>query len=43
MLLEPLYKQPDDDSIPGDVSDESLDEIFREKYERDNNICRIRN
>ena len=34
MLLEPLYKQPDDDSIPGDVSDESLDEIFREHYER---------
>lgn len=34
LLLEPLYKQPDDDSIPGDVSDESLDEIFREHYER---------
>lgn len=34
MVLEPLYKQPDDDSIPGDVSDESLDEIFRERYER---------
>lgn len=34
MLLEPLYKQPDDDSIPGDVSDETLDEIFRENYER---------
>lgn len=34
MLLEPLYKQPDDDSIPGDVSDESLDEIFRERYEK---------
>ena len=36
MLLEPLYKQPDedDDSIPGDISDESLDEIFRENYER---------
>ena len=34
ILLEPLYKQPDDDSIPGDVSDESLDEIFREQYER---------
>lgn len=43
MLLEPLYKQPDDDSIPGDISDESLDAIFRERYERfsaiaDNNI-----
>ena len=34
LLLEPLYKQPDDDSIPGDVSDESLDELFRENYER---------
>ena len=34
MLTEPLYKQPDDDSIPGDVSDESLDELFREHYER---------
>ena len=34
MLLEPLYKQPDDDSIPGDVDDESLDSIFREHYER---------
>lgn len=34
MLLEPLYKQPDDDSIPGDVSDESLDAIFKEHYER---------
>ena len=34
LLLEPLYKQPDDDSIPGDISDESLDEIFREHYER---------
>lgn len=34
MLTEPLYKQPDDDSIPGDVSDEALDEIFREHYER---------
>ena len=34
MLLEPLYKQPDDDAIPGDVSDESLDEIFREHYDR---------
>lgn len=34
MVLEPLYKQPDDDSIPGDVSDESLDAIFREHYEK---------
>ena len=34
MLLEPLYKQPDDDTIPGDIDDESLDEIFRVKYER---------
>lgn len=34
VLLDPLYKQPDDDSIPGDVSDESLDEIFRERYEK---------
>lgn len=34
MALAPLYNQIDDDSIPGDVSDESLDEIFREKYER---------
>ena len=34
ILLEPLYKQPDDDAIPGDVSDESLDAIFREHYER---------
>lgn len=34
LLLEPLYKQPDDDSIPGDISDESLDEIFKERYEK---------
>ena len=34
MVIEPLYKQPDDDSIPGDVSDETLDAIFRENYER---------
>ena len=34
MLTEPLYKQPDDDSIPGDVTDEALDIIFRENYER---------
>ena len=34
LLLEPLYKQPDDDSLPGDISDESLDEIFKEQYER---------
>lgn len=34
MLLEPMYKQTDDDSIPGDVSDESLDELFRTKYDR---------
>ena len=34
LVLEPLYKQPDDDSIPGDISDESLDIIFRENYER---------
>ena len=34
LLLEPLYKQPDDDLIAGDVDDESLDAIFREHYER---------
>ena len=34
MLLKPLYMQTDDDTIPGDVSDESLDEIFREHHER---------
>lgn len=34
LLLEPLYKQPDDDSVPGDVSDEALDILFRENYER---------
>ena len=34
MCLEPLYKQPDDDAIAGDVDDESLDAIFREHYER---------
>jgi hypothetical protein len=34
IALDPLYKQPDDDSIAGDVDDESLDEIFREHYER---------
>lgn len=34
LLLEPLYKQPDDDAIPGDISDESLDEIFKIHYER---------
>ena len=34
MLLGPVYKQVDDDSIPGDVSDESLDELFKVQYER---------
>lgn len=34
MYLEPLYKQPDDDTIPGDISDEKLDELFREYYDR---------
>ena len=34
MLLDPLYKQPDDDLIAGNVDDESLDAIFREHYER---------
>jgi hypothetical protein len=33
-LFDPLYKQPDDDAIPGDVSDETLDAIFKENYER---------
>ena len=35
-LIKPLYKQIDldDDFIPGNISDESLDEIFREHYER---------
>ena len=33
-LLEPLYKQPDDDSVPGDISDDALDDIFKEHYER---------
>jgi hypothetical protein len=34
IVLDPLYKQPDDDNIAGDVDDESLDTIFREHYER---------
>lgn len=34
ILLNPLYKQPDDDAIAGDIDDESLDEIFREHYEK---------
>jgi hypothetical protein len=34
IVLDPLYKQPDDDSIAGDVDDESLDAIFKEHYER---------
>lgn len=34
MLLDPLYKQPDDDDIAGNIDDESLDAIFREHYER---------
>lgn len=35
-FTQPLYKQADmdDDFIPGDISDESLDEIFRKDYER---------
>lgn len=33
-FTEPLYKQPDDDSLPGNVDDESLDAIFRENYDR---------
>jgi len=34
VVFEPVYKQPDDDSIAGDIDDESLDTIFREHYER---------
>lgn len=34
MIFEPLYKQPDDDGIAGDIDDESLDAIFRERYEK---------
>lgn len=35
LLTTPLYMLPDeDDSLPGDLDDESLDSIFREKYER---------
>lgn len=37
-LVLPLYMQSDDDSIPGDIDDDSLDEIFRKKYERFNAI-----
>lgn len=35
LLRTPLYILPDeDDSLPGDLDDESLDSIFRENYER---------
>lgn len=35
LLTTPLYMLPDeDDSLPGDLDDESLDSIFRENYER---------
>lgn len=35
-LFDPLYLVQDDegDPLPGDLSDESLDDMFREKYER---------
>ena len=35
MLIKPRCLQiDDDDGIPGDISDESLHEIFKEEYER---------
>jgi hypothetical protein len=34
LFIEPLYKQPDDDTLPGDLDDASLDDIFREEYDR---------
>ncbi len=37
-LLNPLYMQTDDDMMAGDVSDESLDQIFREQYDRFNAV-----
>lgn len=37
-FIGPQYLVQDDDSIPGDVSDESLDEIFRQQYDRFNAI-----
>lgn len=43
-IVGPQYLVADDDTYPGSIDDESLDEIFREKYDRylnvtnDNNI-----
>lgn len=37
-LVGPKYLIYDDESIPGDISDESLDELFRQKYERFNSL-----
>ena len=33
-LIEPKYTQSDDDDMIGSVSDDQLDQIFREQYER---------
>lgn len=37
-LIGPQYLIIDDDEIPGDVSDEKLDEIFRQEYDRFNAV-----
>lgn len=37
-LVGPQYLVMDDDEIPGDISDEKLDDIFRQEYDRFNAI-----
>ena len=42
-IVGPQYLVADDDTYPGSIDDESLDEIFREKYDRYLNITNDNN
>lgn len=34
LIIQPLYFQPDDDTFPGSIDDDALDDIFKENYEK---------
>lgn len=34
LITRPLYFQPDDDTFPGSIDDDALDDIFKENYEK---------
>lgn len=34
LITQPLYFQPDDDTFPGSIDDDALDDIFKENYEK---------